>query len=416
MARSQPNTRIDRMPSILFVSSDRFPPVRVDVSVLFGKELARRGYQLDFLLQSEGQCERSYEAKWENCRVWVGRTDNGASRLRRIRKHVLSILHDLRLLGLSRQRRYDVLQVKDKFISAIAAVVAARLSDAKFVYWLSYPFPEASLHRAREGSARYPVFYRIRGHAFRILLYSVILPLADHVFVQSEEMKNDVARKGIAREKMTAVPMGVSLEMFPDLALRPGADEPTETAAVYIGTLQKVRRLDILVRAFSGVVAALPEAKLYLIGDSDEPRDVDELKALADSLGIGSAVVFTGFLPRGKAIDVIKRARIGVSAVLPTPIYNVSSPTKLIEYQACFKACVATDLPDQRLVLEESQSGLCVPYEEHAMADAMLKLLKDPALCREMGLRGRAYVEQNRSYDRLADMLDQEYRNILSKR
>lgn len=416
MPPTHPETNTGRKPSILFVSSDKFPPVRVDVSVLFGKELARRGYRLDFLLQSEGPCDRSYETTLENCNFWVGRTDNGSSRLSRLRKHVFSILHDLRVFGLSRQRRYDLLQVKDKFMSALVAIPASRLAKSKFVYWLSYPFPEASLHRAAEGSARYPFFYFVRGHVFRVLLYKVILPLADHVIVQSDEMKNDIARKGIPPEKMTAVPMGVSLEMFPDDALRPAADELTEIAAVYIGTLQKVRRLDILVRCFAHVVTALPEAKLYLIGDSDEPRDVDELKALAGSLNIGTAVVFTGFLPRDKAIDIIKRARIGVSAVLPTPIYNVSSPTKIIEYQACFKACVATDLPDQRLVIEESQAGLCVPYEEHSMGQAIVKLLKDPALCREMGLRGRTYVEEHRSYDRLADMLDRQYSAILSSR
>lgn len=415
MTSSTTTTPSNAKPSILFVSSDKFPPIRVDVSVLFGEELAKRDYRLDFLLQSEADMRSPAETDWMGCTVWVGPTDNGNSRSSRMRKHFLSILHDLRMFSLLRKNRYDILQVKDKFIAAVVGIAATRIWKTKFVYWLSYPFPEASLHRAKDGSARYPLLYTIRGHAFQFLLYRVILPLSDHVIVQSEEMKRDIARKGIPESKMTAVPMGVSMAMFPASSLRPKPGDTTETAAVYIGTLQKVRRIDILVRAFAKVVQQIPDAKLYLIGDSDEPRDVDELKSLGINLGIAASLVFTGFLPRDKAIEIIRKTRVGVSAVLPTPIYNVSSPTKIIEYQACYKPCVATDLPDQRLVIEESNGGLCVPYTEDDMSAAIVKLLNDPELCYEMGLRGRAYVEQNRSYDQLAAMLDKTYQDIVKR-
>jgi hypothetical protein len=167
---------------LLVVSSDTYPPFRVDVAVLYGQELVRRGHRIEWILQSEDACDRSYETTWSGCKVWVGRTDTGQSLFHRVRKHVLGICHDMKLLGLVRRNRYDVIEVKDKFVSGLFALVAKRCYGTRFVYWLSYPFPEEYLLRAADGTARYPFLSRIRGQAFRTLLYRVLLPSADHVF------------------------------------------------------------------------------------------------------------------------------------------------------------------------------------------------------------------------------------------
>ena len=64
---------------LLVVSSDTYPPTRVDVSVLFGVELAGRGHEIDLILQSEAACPRAYVTPWGGGRVWVGATDLGHS-------------------------------------------------------------------------------------------------------------------------------------------------------------------------------------------------------------------------------------------------------------------------------------------------------------------------------------------------
>lgn len=49
---------------LLVISSDTYPPTRVDLSVLFGIELAGRGHTIDLILQSEADCAHSYAASW----------------------------------------------------------------------------------------------------------------------------------------------------------------------------------------------------------------------------------------------------------------------------------------------------------------------------------------------------------------
>ena len=103
----------------LFVSSDTFPPIRVDVAVLFGRELVNKNHQIDWVLQSEDNCKQSFKTTWCNCDVWVSKTDNGTTRIARLKKHVYGIKHDLIIFRLARKNNYDFIQVKDKFISAI---------------------------------------------------------------------------------------------------------------------------------------------------------------------------------------------------------------------------------------------------------------------------------------------------------
>ena len=73
---------------------------------------------------------------------------------------------------------------------------------------------------------------------------------------------------------------------------------------------------------------------------------------------------------------------------------------------------VANDHPEQKLVIDESGAGLCVSYEERAFSDAIERLLEQTEEAEEMGRRGRAYVERTRSYERIADMVEERYRRV----
>src|SRR6266481_3771310 len=87
LAEEQPEPeRADRF-RLLVISSDPYPPSRVDVSVLFGEELTARGHTIDWLLQSEAPCDRSYVASWGGGRVWVAAADRRPGLLSALRKH-----------------------------------------------------------------------------------------------------------------------------------------------------------------------------------------------------------------------------------------------------------------------------------------------------------------------------------------
>lgn len=378
------------------------------MKTLFGEELASRGHAIDWLLQSEADCDKAYVTEWEGGRAFVGATANGARRLDRLWKHIIGLWNDARLFTLAKHNDYDFIQVKDKFISALMALLVTRKSRSQFIYWLSWPFPEESILTGRDGTARYPLFYILRGYLFRFLLYRIILPKADFIFVQSEQMKRDVAEEGIPAEKMLAVPMGVSLDDLP-APQQTGSAEGAPPTIAYLGTMIRVRRMDFLIRVFAKVKARVPEARLLMIGGGEDDIDMQILEEEAQKLGVENAVTFTGFIPKHEAWAKVAKVDVCVSPFFPTPILNSTSPTKLIEYMAIGKPVVANDHPEQRLVLEESGAGICVPYEEEAFAEAVTRLLQDRQLAVAMGGKGPGYVAMHRSYSRIADKVEEQY-------
>lgn len=403
---------------LLVVSSDTYPPTRVDVSVLFGEEMARRGHQIDVIMQSEAACPRAYETRWAGGEAWVGATDLGNSLIRRLRKHVLGIANDCRLFSRMRHGRYDAVQVKDKFLSGIFALIASRLYRTRFIYWLSYPFPEHYLLRAEDGAARYPLLYKLRGLAFKSMLYRWLLPAADHVFVQSEQMREDMAAAGIAFDRMTAVPMGVSMDLCaaPDLSTQRRVLSREAPCVLYLGTLIKLRRLDFLMRAFAHARSAVPAALLYVVGRGEDPQDEAFLREEVARLGLTSSVIFTGQLPQKDALRHVQEADVCVSPFFPSAVLQSASPTKLVEYMALGKAVVANDHPEQQRVIRESGAGLCVPWDEAAFGAAIASLLGDPAGARRMGERGRRYVIEHRAYGVIAEAVERRMLDIVGGR
>lgn len=400
---------------LLFISADKFPPFRVDVTVLFGKEIVNRGHVIDWLMQSDRPLDHTFETQWYGGKAIVGPTDTGTSILSRIKLHFLSIFHDVKMFRILQSKRYDIILVKDKFISGLLAIVASRMFSVKFVYWLSFPFPEDSFFRVKEKTVKYPLLYWLRGFAFYLLLYRIILPRCDHAFVQTEYMKSNIAKKGISIKKMTAVPMAVSIKDVPFYGHNQKEENPQNgPVVVYLGTLIKIRRMDFLLRSFKILLTREKNARLYLVGGSEDPSDEKLLKAEAKKLGIDHAVTLTGFLPQEEAWQYVKKASVCVSPIYPSPIFDVGSPTKLLEYMAMGKAAVANDHPEQQVVLSESKAGICVPYDERAFSEAILYLIKHQDIAHQMGIRGRKYIEERRNYSQTSAVVEKKLLNIIN--
>jgi glycosyltransferase involved in cell wall biosynthesis len=78
-----------------------------------------------------------------------------------------------------------------------------------------------------------------------------------------------------------------------------------------------------------------------------------------------------------------------------------------VEYLALGCPVVANDHPEQRLILRESRAGVCVPWGARHFARAVRWLMaRSQAERAAMGSRGRAWVECNRTYARIADQME----------
>jgi glycosyltransferase involved in cell wall biosynthesis len=174
-----------------------------------------------------------------------------------------------------------------------------------------------------------------------------------------------------------------------------------------------VRRIDFLLRTIALVRQSVPAVLLYLVGAGNEPTDEQFVRDEVERLQLSSAVVFTGQLPQPEALRMAQQADVCVSPLVPSPVFDCASPTKLVEYMLLGRPVVANDQPEQRLLIEESAGGICVPYQEQAFAVALISLLSDPEAARAMGERGRRYVVAHRNYTVLADIVERRLLRLL---
>lgn len=310
-------------------------------------------------------------------------------------------------------KNISLFQTRDKYFASLFALLIARLKGVKYTYWCSYPFPEQDLEHARNASGFKRLVYTITGYWGFFVLYKIVIPLSDHAFVQSEQMRNDMAKYGIKPEKMTPVPMGVPNRIF-DIDTSRILIKPKQFA--YVGTLAAIRRMHVLIEAFAEVVKHYPDATLVIVGDGIVPADRLGLEQQADQLGLGHAVIFTGFVPIDMAWEIAATSQCCISPFFPTKVLASTSPTKLVEYMALGRPVVCNDHPEQKQIIETSGAGLCVPWGVQAFADAMIWVLENPDQAEQMAKKGPDWVRKNRIYSVIAEQVWHAYEAVLSEK
>jgi glycosyltransferase involved in cell wall biosynthesis len=399
--------------SILFVVRDPLPPVRADVRTLFGTEMPRYGVATELV----GQGGSGDTAPWPAGGMHV------VGSLRSRFASVCAPLWDL--LGLVRALRHgrpDCIQVRDKIASGVLGRVAAALLRVPFIYWMSFPIVEGFEVRrddiARHGRGVKWLGHALRAWASRVAIYRVVLPGARHMFVQSDAMADWLAAKGFDRARMTAVPMGVDAHLFDRANVEPVMDARLDGRRVvlYLGRIARSRRSDFLLDVAELLRACNPDVLLVIAGDAPSDDEMAWMRREIAQRGLDGHVLLTGWLPQRAALGYAVRAEVGLSPIPRGTLFDVSSPTKLVEYLALGIPSVANDIPDQKQVIDESGAGLCVPMEAGPFADAVLELLNDGALAAEFALRGPPYVTSHRTYDILGNNVAKTYRKILTER
>ena len=388
------------------------PTFRADVSVLFGKYLPQHQVLCDVVGKA------SAEAHEQQGFRSVRRPDYHRSRARR---ELAYFFLSMRTLLTARRGECDAIQVRDMVPLGLLAMLIARCKGIPFYYWVSYLMSEGRIERAqdqlRRGAGLRSRLVLWKGQLEQALLYKVVLPRAQHVFVQSDAMLAVLQAKGIAAQNMTAVPMGVDMALLGQSRPQPQRPEGWETVPLiaYLGTLDKARQLERVVDALALVRTISPSACLLLIGNSPTPHDEILLLEYVRKAGLEEAVRITGWLPSAQAWQLLVAADAAVSYVPRGALYDVSSPTKLLEYLALGMPAVGNDIPDQAHVLQASGAGWLTASEPAAMAQALNDILADPVAARQRAAAGPAYIEAHRSYRQLGAMLACRYQTLLPR-
>jgi glycosyltransferase involved in cell wall biosynthesis len=399
---------------LLFATFEPCPTFRVDITRLFGRYLPRFGVASDVV--AERARGVAGEVRWEGGDALLISTRGGKAG-----RHVVKFIHCALALFRADRAKYHAIQVKDMPLVALLALLAARLKGLPFFYWMSYPEPEGQIELARirglsAGLLKF-LFPWVRGRVQRFVQYRLVLPRADHVFVQSDRMRDDVCSKGIAKEKLTPVVMGVDLEDTSPDRIAPADDVRLtgKRVLVYLGALDREPGISVLLEMLSILKHQFPDVLLVLVGEARDEAQEQLFRLRAEQLGVADAIVWTGWLPIREGWRYVRAAEVALSPFPRHPLLDCGSPTKMVEYLALGVPVVANDNPDQERVIREGGGGLCVPLTAHDFAQAVTRLLIDEPLRRSMASSGQRYVRSSRSYLILATLVADKYAELLHR-
>lgn len=151
--------------------------------------------------------------------------------------------------------------------------------------------------------------------------------------------------------------------------------------------LEPIYDNETAIRAFSAVHRVYPDATLTIAGSGPM---ADSLRALADNLGLGNAVVFTGRLDRDAMVEAYTQADIALN---PSLVDNM--PGSVLEALACGVPVVSTNVGGIPFIVRDEVTALLVPPRSpDAMADAIVRLIGDPTISQKLVENGLEEVKK----------------------
>lgn len=245
---------------------------------------------------------------------------------------------------------------------------------------------------------------RLSGASKQLIAFSrfsekISYKYATRIISVTQDIKNCIVeRYNIPDEQIVVIENGANIDLFKPMEqnkLSLGLDENYNYVG-YVGSFARWHGLENLIKSAPMVLKVFNNTKFIFVGDGQLK---DEMFNLVDTLNLRDNFIFVGRAPHNKVPQYI--TNFDVCMILKDK--NIpGSPLKLWEYMACGKPVIATNTSDFK-VLEEFEAGILIDSEKYEnTGNAIITLLENNKLREKMGLNGRKYVVENRSWKHVA--------------
>ena len=237
--------------------------------------------------------------------------------------------------------------------------------------------------------------------------YRLLAGLPDAVMAVSEQVRRHVIEQdGIDPPRVETIYNGFDLSRWPPAGS--GVPQTGKRVVATVGNIRHVKGHDILVEAAARVVAELPEVSFAVAGGVLDPAYFATLQGRIAELGLGGHFRFAGNLDDPRSF--LRDAEV---FVLPSRSEGFSNA--IVEAMAAGLPVVATDVGGNAEAVQNGVSGTIVPPEQpRALADALLRMLRQPEAARAMGAEGKRLVAERFTTEAMLDRVTAIYRRLLA--
>ena len=280
-----------------------------------------------------------------------------------------------------------------------------KLFGVRVIYDVHDVWPEMFEAKFGRGGLRGLFYWAVR------LAERFTYACADVVLATNESVRQTaIQRGGKSPDEVFVVrtsPKIAGLDRPADPALKKGRRFLTG----YVGVMGDADGVSYLIDAAAHIIHGLgrQDVQFLLMGTGPEHA---RLVAQRDRLGLGEFVDLPGRVTNDFLFTTLQTIDAGVSCD-PINAYNDHcTMNKVLEYMAFAKPQVMFDLKEGRA----SAGDAAVYVGENSavkLAEALLKLLDDPAACHKMGRRGAERIQTQLGWERSVEQLERAYVHTL---
>jgi D-inositol-3-phosphate glycosyltransferase len=324
-------------------------------------------------------------------------------------RYLPEFAHETALYALRAGLRYDVVHAH-YWLSGWVAHLLKRYWETPFVQMFH---TTAHMKNAVAAFGQHESDQRVR-------IERELIALADSIIAANPDERADLIwRQHASAEKTCTIPPGVDTQLFRPLDRSAAREELGLDAdagiVLFVGRIDPIKGIDVLLRA----AAELPPdpARLFVFvgGDLDETGQplgtLAGVEAQARELGVADRCRFVGAQPQDR-LPVFYSA----ADIVAVPSLYESFGLVAVEAMACGVPVVASRAGGLTFTVEDGRTGSLVPPgEAEPLAEAIARLLADPALRARLGANAHE-AAQRFSWDSIASSVAHLYYRLAAGR
>ena len=308
-----------------------------------------------------------------------------------------------RLLG---RREPDIIHAKNPITSALSHVLKWKKdSDPKLVYDMRGLWIDFGVHSGQISSLIEPLLKIAESH---------VMSRADAVIAISDELKKVLTLRGVNSDKISVIiGDGVDLYNLSNSEYQESNNTGHKTIG-YLGGIGRNRSSEKIIEAFE-ILTEMTDTNIKLImagyfGEGEK----EYFKRLVAETKFEDKIIFTGFIPNGKALRLLHQFDVAVAYHEgDLPIFNVAVPTKILEYMAAGRAIVTTNQFMYRNILTHGVNAYLTEQNPQSFAEGMLAVLENETLAKRLGEDARN-MAGNYSFQRVSDQVEELYKKLVT--
>jgi glycosyltransferase involved in cell wall biosynthesis len=232
---------------------------------------------------------------------------------------------------------------------------------------------------------------------------------ADVVVVLSGWWKNyiqNIVKPGV---RVLAIPNAPEQSLFS----RPSGEQPQESRSgntlLFVGSIGKRKGIFDILNAIPLVTRECSLARFIFLGEEEIAGEKQQVLLACKQHNLHEFVSFLGWVVGEEKKKHYERADV---FLLPSHAENL--PFALLEAMAMGLPVVSTPVGGIPEVIEDGREGYLIePGDEQALAERIVRLLKEPQLRKTMGANARRRVQEQFSPERIAKQWESLYMELV---